>query len=84
MTCVIAVYHCGSPKNPINGFDMKWNTFIGQAFDALALLAMSYFFTVTGFLFFRGLKLKNYFGKIKKRFYTLVLPYFIWQIIIMV
>lgn len=83
MTCVIAAYHCGTPKDPINAFDMKWNTFIGYTFESVAALAMSYFFMVTGFLLFYDLSFKNYFEKIRKRLYSLLLPYLLWQIIIM-
>ena len=61
MTCVVAVYHCGSPGNPINAFDMKWNAFISSIFDSLINFAMSYFFTITGFLLFHNLTLNNYF-----------------------
>lgn len=82
MTCVIAVYHVGTPGNPVNAFDMKWNTFIGYVFDTLAVLAMSHFFAVTGYLLFYKLDLENYQAKIKKRVYSLFLPYCVWQIII--
>lgn len=83
MTCEMAVYHVGSPGNPINAFDGKWNTFIGSVFDTLAVLVMSYFFTVTGYLLFRNLNFTNYVIKIKKRLYSLLLPYCAWQCVIM-
>lgn len=84
MTCVMVAYHCGSPDNPINTFDFKWNNFISSVFNSLATLAMSYFFTVTGFLLFYSLSLKNYVLKIKKRIFSLLTPYLVWQVLIVI
>lgn len=42
---------------------------------------MSYFFCVTGFLLFNNLSFENYPIKIKKRVFSLLVPYILWQII---
>lgn len=81
MTCIIVFYHCGTPKIAISSFDEKWNTYLGTVFDGLAVLAMSWFFTITGFLLFYNLTLSNYLIKIKSRMVSLLVPYLLWQII---
>jgi len=44
-------------------------------------LIMSYFFAVTGFLFFRNFTMKEYPAKIKNRVFSLLIPFVLWQII---
>lgn len=43
----------------MNEYDLKLNVMIAQVNDVLAGLAMSWFFTVSGFLLFRNFKI-NY------------------------
>lgn len=48
----------------------------------LAIIAVPMFFVFSGFLFFNGLQtVKGCFPKIKKRVRSLVIPYFLWNII---
>lgn len=83
MTFVIVMYHTGAPGADLalNEFDAKWNDIFSKCFDTLAELAMSWFFATSGFLLFLNLKRKNFTVKIKKRIYSLLLPYFLWQMI---
>ena len=84
MTCLIITYHVGTPSNPLNALDDKWNTYIGNIFNSLASLAISYFFTVTAFLLFNNLSMKNFKQKLQKRMYSLLVPYILWQVIIVI
>ena len=45
------------------------------------MVAMSYFFAITGFLLFNNLDFKTYPAKIKKRLFSLLIPFLIWQVI---
>lgn len=82
MTLVIAVYHCGNGEAPpINGFDARLNGICSNFFDKIAGIAMSYFFTTTGFLLFHKFDMHDYVSKIKRRVYSLLIPYLLWQLI---
>ena len=84
MTCFMVFYHCGALDNSyaLNATDAGFNTFSSYIFDAMGKLVMSYFFAVTGFLLFRNLNLKNYPIKIKRRVFSLLIPYVTWQVIV--
>lgn len=57
MTAAIVMYHCGATASLTWGgmADLWLNDHISIVFNQIGVLAMSYFFTVTGFLFFLGL-----------------------------
>ena len=80
MTCMVVLYHCGpSPAPPLSEFDQVCFDHITNTFVSLATLAMSYFFTVTGFLLFQNLSIRNWKDKIKRRVFSLLVPYLVWQ-----
>ena len=85
MTSVIVMYHCGATGVvPFNILDEKINKFLDAFFDNMAILAMSHFFFVTGYLLFYNLTESLFKTKIKRRFFTLIIPYILWQIITVV
>ena len=80
MICIIVMYHCGSsPAVPFNKSDQLCFDVITNLFNSLATLSMGYFFVVTGFLLFCGLTLSNWFQKVRRRFFSLLIPYLLWQ-----
>ena len=80
MTCVIAVYHCFFYGEAINSLDLRLNKAVDLTAETIAFVAMCWFFSVSGFLLFRNLTFKNFGEKLKRRTYSLLLPYFIWQV----
>lgn len=84
MTAAIVMYHCGATASSNAGggmVDLWLNDHVSIAFNQIGVFAMSYFFTVTGFLFFLGLSLGKIPSKIRKRVKTLLIPYVAWEII---
>lgn len=80
MTCIIAFYHCNYSGEAVSPFDRRANSLIDSTAETVAFAAMCWFFSISGFLLFRNLTFKNYAEKLKKRTFSLLLPYFIWQI----
>lgn len=80
MTCGIVFYHCGpSPAIPSTKTDQICFNAISNFFTSVAPLAMCYFFTVTGYLLFLNLSLLNWAHKVKRRVFSLLVPYLAWQ-----
>ena len=80
MTCGIVFYHCGpSPTIPSTKMDQICFNAISNFFTSVAPLAMCYFFTVTGYLLFLNLSLLNWAHKVKRRVFSLLVPYLAWQ-----
>lgn len=86
MTCLMVFYHCPviDMEYAFNVYDLAIDDFITHMVSAIGVLVMSYFFTVTGFLLFQRLNLKNYKDKLKRRMHSLLIPYILWQCIITV
>ncbi len=49
--------------------------------SSITKFAVPFFFMLSGLTFFKGYDNKKYIGKIKNRFFTLVIPYLIWNTI---
>lgn len=82
MTAAIVALHCGPTSSPnLGAVDLWLNGHVTSFIKQLAVLAMSYFFTVSGFLLFSGLTFEKISLKIKKRVRTLLIPYLIWQML---
>lgn len=84
MTCFMVFYHVGTiteEAGSIGTFDIATNSWINGLFGAMGGLAMSHFFMITGFLLFYNFSMKNYAEKIKRRIYSLFIPYITWQIL---
>lgn len=84
MTCFMVFYHCGDYDNSlaINSIDSWFNTELNHLFSIMGGIVMAWFFTVTGFLLMYGLTFDNYPQKIKRRCFSLLIPYVLWQILI--
>ena len=82
MICLIVLYHA-APVLAL-GYDTvnRRHYFINTVFSFLAIAAMSWFFSMTGFLLFRGFSLRRYAGKIGSRIRSLLIPYILWQAIV--
>lgn len=57
------------------------DTGVMNFFSDLALPAMSFFFLLTGYLFFRNFRMDKLAGKWKSRVFSLLIPYIIWNVI---
>lgn len=79
MTLIIVFYHCNYSGEPFGSFDGKVIGIVDSSAEALAFVAMCWFFSISGFLLFRNLTFKNYAEKLKKRAVSLLVPYFIWE-----
>lgn len=86
MTCAMVFYHAPKPDSAfaMGAFDEGVNNLINYMTSTMGTLVMSYFFTVTGFLMFHNFSLKTYPIKIKRRLFSLLIPYVLWQCIIVV
>lgn len=61
------------------------NTFFQIFMARFTSVAIPFFFLVSGFLFFHNIKqINECLQKIKKRFYTLLIPYLIWNIALLI
>jgi hypothetical protein len=61
-----------------------FNTLLYSVIESIASICNNGFFVFSGYLFFRNIQTFNrstYTSKIKTRFFTLMIPYFLWQII---
>ena len=82
MSCFIVLYHCGPTEmESVNLIDKSIDAFFNNFFTSFGDLAMCYFFTVSGYLFFYNYHEGVYLKKIRKRFTTLFIPYFLWNTI---
>ncbi len=86
MTIIIVLFHCECQGDP-SGYgqiDVFLFNILSDSLDTFGTVAMSYFFAVTGFLLFINLCFNNYVSKIKKRVFSLLIPYLLWQVIYIV
>ena len=83
MTCIFVIYHVMIPGNSVSAFDASFYTWIKTFNEQLATVALSYFFGVTGYLLFRNMNKESLVRKIRTRVVTLLVPYIIWQALIL-
>ena len=79
MTLAIVVFHCqcqGDPTNFGKADAFLFHT-LSNNINTFGMVAMSYFFAITGFLLFYNLDFQTYQAKIKKRLYSLLVPFLI-------
>lgn len=81
MICFIIIYHSCINIESEAPIDIQFNSTIIDVQSTLGVIAMSFFFCVTGFLLFHNLNMTTYKQKIIRRIKTLLIPYFIWQLI---
>lgn len=83
MTCGMVFFHCPiidsiAALGPLDFYGkVAFDSMVRNSVDLL----MSYFFAVTGFLFFRDFSMKQYPVKIKNRIFSLLIPFVLWQAI---
>lgn len=83
MTLLIVVFHCQCQGDSSNfgKVDTFLFTALSENIDTFGMVAMSYFFAITGFLLFYNLDFNTYQDKLKKRVFSLLIPFLVWQII---
>ena len=80
MACVIVVFHCYDGELERTGAldeTIYWG--INNFFSALSRLALCWFFSVSGFLLYRDFELKSYAGKVKRRVFSLLVPFLLLE-----
>lgn len=84
MTIFMVCYHCPTFESaePWGHLDSTLTFLVSYVFNTMGVLVMSWFFMITGFLLFNNLNFSNYCVKIKKRFFSLFIPYLTWQCLI--
>lgn len=84
MTCLMVCYHSVSLHESLalNSWDLRFSHGFVHMFGTMGNFAMCYFFFVSAYLLFRKYELNDYPTKIKKRITSLLIPYFVWQVII--
>lgn len=80
---MIVVYHCQCQGDPsgFGGTDVFLFTALAENIDTFGMVAMAYFFAITGFLLFYKLDFNSYKAKLVKRLSSLLVPYLVWQVI---
>ena len=86
VSCFMVLFHAGmyDNSNAVNQFDRKLSELINYDYKLLAVFGLSFFFSVTGFLLFYGLNYRNYLKKIERRVHSLLIPYLIWQALVLI
>ena len=86
VSCYMVLFHAGmyDNSNAINQFDRELSELINYDYKLLAFFGLSFFFSVTGFLLFYGLNYRNYLKKIERRVHSLLIPYLIWQALVLI
>jgi len=76
---IIGIVTLHSTINSVGYADQFFQTFISGTWGGSAV---SFLFTISGFLFFRNfnLSLNSYLEKLKSRFWTLLVPYLFWNL----
>ena len=86
VSCFMVLFHAGMYENTnaFSEFDGKLNDLINYDYKLLAFFGLSFFFSVTGFLLFYGLSYGNFLKKIERRVHSLLIPYLIWQVLVLI
>ena len=86
VSCFMVLFHAGmyDNSNAVNQFDRKLSELINYDYKLLAVFGLSFFVSVTGFLLFYGLNYRNYLKKIERRVHSLLIPYLIWQALVLI
>lgn len=80
---MIVVFHCQTQGDPA-GFgrvDAFLVNALAENIDTFGMVAMTYFFSTTGYLLFYRLSFETYKSKLKKRVFSLLIPFLVWQVI---
>lgn len=83
LTCFIVVYHCPFMEEGFmqGAVDTAVCKFTEQIVSGMGIFAMCHFFAVTGYLLFQNFSIHTYPKKIKRRVFSLLIPYVIWQVV---
>jgi len=81
MTCAMVFYHCPVIESlpSVGSLDHFAKVSIDTVVRSSVNLIMAYFFAVTGFLLFQNFRMKDYPTKIKRRVFSLLIPFVLWQ-----
>ena len=81
MACVIVAFHCYDGElEPISAWDESVFLGVNNFFSILSRLALCWFFSLSGFLLYRDYDLKSWAGKVKRRFFSLLVPFLVWEL----
>lgn len=64
--------------------DKNFIFFLMNFFSTIAKPAMSWFFFITAFWFFKNFKIEQLWNKLKRRFFSIFIPYIIWNTVAIV
>ncbi len=85
MAIIIVMYHVGgmssSNTTGIDGVLLNW---LICFWEFLANIAMGYFFFISSYLLFKDLDYSNYGEKVKRRVHSLLIPFVLWNVIVLV
>lgn len=81
MASLIVIYHLGTFFNDID-VKFAFSKFFTVFFQYGGTLAMSYFFTKSGYMLYLNCDKYNVFEKVKRGFFTLLIPFVIWNILV--
>lgn len=75
-TFVIVIYHCRGGYN-------SWGVFsyFNLIIEHLGIIALSFFFMLSAYLFYANLNYSNWAIKMKKRVFTLLIPLIVWNMV---
>ena len=80
MTYIVVLYHCKYYTGLFWGeVDKKIYYFSINVIECLTSMALGYFFAVTGYFMYRKMNLSNVKDKIRKRVFSLAVPYTLWN-----
>ena len=78
----MVIFHMGDFNGEAsNVLDAYINGGLNHIFVTMGYVVMSHFFSITGFLLMYGFTLRDYKDKIQRRFFSLFIPYTVWQLI---
>lgn len=78
--CNLAILlHHANLKNYFNGDGNSIIIYVMDFFSVIAIPAMTWFFFISGYLFFRQFEMNQLLRKWKSRFKSLVIPYLLWN-----
>ena len=81
-TIGIVIYHSKNFHQLFSNTDTIYTDLLYELYDVIGALSMGFFFTISGYLFYRGLDTVKKIGpKIKKRLLTLGIPFIVWNVL---
>ena len=79
-TLIIAAYHLELVFYNYLSVSDSTHEILVESFEYIACVAMSFFFMKSGFLLYRNATKENIGAKLKRRLFTLFVPFFLWNL----